>query len=146
MTASTSKISRLSKNSVALKPKAPIVIAGRVLGGEGLGRGTGYPTANLDPGLINEFGLEHGVYAAWGTIGKGEPRQAIVVVGTPHTINKAEVKLEVYFLDFDEDIRGQMVTATIVEKLRPIGTFTDLPSLVSQIRQDIERARTILIN
>lgn len=120
------------------------VIVGRVLPGEGLGRVTGYPTANLDPELIEQLGLEHGVYAAWGTIGKGKKLPAIVIVGTPYKFKHHAVKLEMYFLDFNQDIRGHMVTAEIVEKIRPMADFTDFPSLRQRIEKDIIETRKIL--
>lgn len=120
------------------------LIAGRVLDGEGIGRTTGYPTANLDPKLITELKLEHGIFAAWGVIGAGAKQPAIAVIGTPYARNGEQVKLEIYFLDFDHDIRGKMVTAELVRKLRPIKVFASHDELIQQIQADISQAKQIL--
>lgn len=126
------------------------IIVGRVLPGEGLGRATGYPTANLPAELIAELKLGPGVYAAWGTIDKNggaihkSRLPAIVIVGTPYKFKHGAVKLEVYFLDFDKDISDLMVTAEIVEKIRPMADFDDLATLVERIKQDIAETRKIL--
>ncbi|MFH0952418.1 MAG: riboflavin kinase [Patescibacteria group bacterium] len=121
-----------------------IIISGRVLKGEGLANSTGYPTANLSPALIKKHQLKTGVYAAWGTIGQGRRRPAIVVVGSPNKRRRRGIKLEVYFLSLKKPIRGKTITVEIVKKIRPIYYYKSVAPLLKHIKKDIIKAKKIL--
>jgi riboflavin kinase/FMN adenylyltransferase len=47
-------------------------------------------------------------------------------------------------MNFDEDIYGENVKLSFVEKIRDEKTFSSVDALVAQIRDDVTRAESIL--
>lgn len=115
-----------------------VTFSGTVIRGDGEGMKLGYPTANLPPDLIATRGLERGVWYA-GTEYQGAQYAGLVIVGVRGKDGKE--KLEVYLLDFSGDLYGKTLTVTVLEKLRDLVPFTDIPSLKKQIEADIAAAR-----
>ena len=124
--------------------KDNIILNGRVQKGEGLGSKMGFPTANLPDELLKQYNIDHGLYAAWGTISKGPKLPAIVIAGVPYKFSRSGAKLEVYFIDFHGNLRDKMVTAELVQFIRPISEFKDVDSLIQQITSDIVKTKSIL--
>jgi riboflavin kinase/FMN adenylyltransferase len=58
--------------------------------------------------------------------------------GNVHTV-------ETFIFDFDEDIYEQSFTLELVERLRPEVRFDSIKALVTQIKQDADQARTLLV-
>ena len=52
--------------------------------------------------------------------------------------------LEAHIFDFSEDIYGEEITVSFVAKIRDEKRFDSLEELVENIRDDAEKARTIL--
>jgi FAD synthase len=48
-------------------------------------------------------------------------------------------------IDFDGDLYGRSVHIDFVRQLRPSRKFSDVEALLSQIREDVERTRAILL-
>lgn len=120
----------------------PYRIKGMVVKGRKIGRLIGFPTANL---LINNYLIPgRGVYAAYAFI-EGVRFRAVVNVGPAPTFHINDRSFEVHLLDFDGDIYGKEMEVELKERLRGIEKFKDVEDLKLQIKNDIERARRILI-
>jgi riboflavin kinase/FMN adenylyltransferase len=117
-------------------------ILGTVVRGDGLGRGLGFPTANLS--AHNEQFPPNGVYAVEAQLG-GRALQGVVNIGVRPTIQSAtgERVLELHLLDFDEDIYGEDIEVFFRKFLRAEQKFSGLEELKNQIERDVVAARTI---
>jgi riboflavin kinase/FMN adenylyltransferase len=117
-------------------------ILGTVVRGDGLGRGLGFPTANLS--AHNEQFPPNGVYAVEAQLG-GRALQGVVNIGVRPTIQSAtgERVLELHLLDFDEDIYGEDIEVFFRKFLRAEQKFSGLEELKNQIQRDAAAARTI---
>ena len=104
----------------------------------------GHPTANLNI----QYGVlpPCGVYAARASV-KGKKYIAAVNVGVSPTYNrsgKREIRLEVHFVDFSDDIYGQTVEVELLEYLREERCFFSPAELKKQIEIDLERIIKII--
>ena len=120
-----------------------MVVEGFVEHGDERGRLLGFPTANLHD--VSAVGLD-GVYAATFQIdpARGGPRYvAAVSVGhRPTYYGRHGVRLlEAHVLDFHGDLYGRWVRVELRVRLRPQHRFTDTPTLVRQLRLDVEATR-----
>jgi len=102
-------------------------ITGTVVKGEGLG----YKTANLK--ADQPFKLADGVYLAevfW----QSKKYQALAIMGIREDI-------EVFLLDFDGDLYGQILEVEIIQTLRDLIKYKSREELLRQIEEDIEKTR-----
>ncbi|MFN3466635.1 MAG: bifunctional riboflavin kinase/FAD synthetase [Candidatus Brocadiales bacterium] len=115
----------------------PVSILGTVVQGSGRGKRLGYPTANLD--LHHEIKPPDGVYATWVTI-NGKDYLSITNIGTRPTFEKpgAEAVTEVYVIDFDKDLYGEVLEVKFIYKLREELKFTSVEALKTQMDRDKE--------
>lgn len=135
-------------------PNSKKHIKGRVIKGECVGREIGYPTANLERGYFDEHTIGSGVYACRVLIKKTRKQKnkktkmsrmkGIAIIGSSPAKVGDEKKIEVYILDFNDDIYGQFLEAEIVEKIRDIEKYENTSDLIKQIEKDITAARKIL--
>lgn len=120
-----------------------MVIEGFVEHGDERGRQLGFPTANLHD--VSTVRLD-GVYAATFQIdpARSGPRYvAAVSVGRrPTYYGRHGVRLlEAHLLDFHGDLYDRWVRVELRVRLRPQHRFTDTPTLVRQLRLDVEATR-----
>ena len=111
---------------------------GEVVHGDRRGRELGYPTANIEPddALVCPG---HGVYVA-----RCEDACAAVSIGVRPTFGTGRALLvEAYLIDRDVDLYGKTLRLEFLRRLRGERRFESVPSLVDQMRQDVERAREI---
>lgn len=115
-------------------------LCGPVVGGDGLGRKLGFPTANLDaPGLVLP---PRGVYAVHATV-RGHTHRAVLNIGVRPTLREAapQLRVEAHLLDFRGELHGEELELVFVEKLREEKKFASLAGLRAQIARDIAAAR-----
>jgi riboflavin kinase/FMN adenylyltransferase len=120
-------------------------VDGRVVRGDGRGRGLGFPTANL--ATANETLPGAGVYACWGRLqGDAErvARPAVVNVGRRPTFGAGETRVEAHLLGFEGDLYGRGLRLRFVERLREELAFSGPDALARQIRQDAAQAGRLL--
>lgn len=118
-------------------------VTGAVIRGHGRGaRLLGFPTANLavDNGLLVPAA---GIYAVRAEL-RGQIFPAVANIGTCPTFNNQELSLEVFLMDFDQDIYGARLAVQFVQRLRDERRFADVPALVTQIKRDVAAARQII--
>lgn len=116
-------------------------VDGEVVHGKQRGRELGFPTANLapDPDLVPP----DGVYAAWLKRG-GLYYPAVVSIGSNPTFGDDGLRIEAHIPGFSEDIYGERLSLLFVERLREMAKFSDIPSLVAQIKADVIQAKSVL--
>ena len=120
----------------------PYSILGTVRKGNQIGRKIGYPTANLDPG--NEAHPPTGIYAIQAITG-GKAFPGMVNFGFHPTISPVKKPLvEVHLFDTRQNLYGRRIEVFFLRKLRDEKKFTNLDSLIQQIRKDEINARRIL--
>jgi riboflavin kinase/FMN adenylyltransferase len=122
----------------------PFCIFGTVIKGRGVGRGLGFPTANVEP--ENELIPAPGVYAAWTKLQTADLRlqASAVFIGERKTFDNSDPVIEVYLLDFDGDLYGQPIEICLVQKIRLVEKFPSKEALVVQIKKDIAQIRGLL--
>lgn len=111
-----------------------------VVHGDELGRGLGFPTANLNVDQCYRLLSHKGVYACRVMI-RGEFFNGMANVGTRPTLGKTDLTFEVHIFDFNRDIYGEKITVYFVERLRDEIKFNSLKELRYQLVKDEKQAR-----
>lgn len=114
-------------------------IVGRVGNGQGRGAKLRFPTANLDaiPHLIPR----HGVYAAYAQTQQQGSFLAAVNIGPQPTFAQMEARVEAHLLDFDGDLRGQLLGLHLLDLLRDQTRFEGVDALAAQLQRDCDATR-----
>ncbi|HEX2237889.1 MAG TPA: bifunctional riboflavin kinase/FAD synthetase [Gammaproteobacteria bacterium] len=117
----------------------PYRLCGRIRRGDRRGRILGFPTANLALGwppppvkgifAVRVFGLEN------------KPLNGVASIGNRPTFNGTDDRLEVYLLDFKQDIYGRHLQVELLQKLRDEERFESLEALKKQIEHDVDAAK-----
>jgi riboflavin kinase/FMN adenylyltransferase len=118
-------------------------ITGAIVTGSHLGREIGFPTANIEP--HHEAIPPNGIYAVWAEAGGIRKPGTLNIGFRPTVTNERKRTIEVHIMDFYRDIYGEEIEITFVEKLRDEKKFPSLDALKEQIKKDVERARSILV-
>ncbi|MFT5724831.1 MAG: riboflavin kinase/FMN adenylyltransferase [Bacteroidia bacterium] len=113
----------------------PFSIRGIVVSGNRLGKGLGYPTANV--GELHKFKLipKIGVYAVI-VIVAGVKYFGMLNVGTKPTFKLNNLTVETHIFDFSEDIYGQEIEILFVKRWRDEHKFESQEALVRQLDND----------
>src|SRR5262249_26646885 len=115
-------------------------IQGVVGGGQRPGPALGFPTANLEE--VQTLLPRDGVYAvrtAW----DGRSWTGAANIGPNPTFGEYARKVEVHVLDFDGDLYGFLLQIAFLDRIRDTRPFAGGDDLVKQLRQDVEKVRTI---
>src|SRR5699024_7129999 len=114
----------------------PFTTIGQVIQGDQRGRTIGFPTANLS--YDKELKLpSRGVYAVKVYM-DDQSFTGITNLGYVPTFKTGELEfsLEVYILDFNQDIYGKTVEIEWLEKIRDEKKFDGIDALVAQLKAD----------
>lgn len=117
----------------------PFSLMGRVIHGDARGRSLGFPTANIS--------LPHKVLPLLGIyivkiIGLGDnPLPGVASIGFRPTVGGQRRLLEVYILNFNENIYGKTIRVEFLQKIRAEQKFASLELLTAQIKKDVETAK-----
>ena len=118
----------------------PYTLSGKVAHGKKLGRQLGFPTINLKMG--NRPIAVNGIFAVLVKGLDNRVLRGVASIGTRPTVNGSSVILEVYILNFAEQIYGRCVDVEILHKIRDEEKYDSLNALTVQINQDINDAKT----
>ena len=117
-------------------------LSGEVVRGDGRGRELGFPTANVH--VPREMLLpDDAIYATWAVVG-GRRLPSATSIGIRPTFGLTERLVEVYIMDFAEDLYGQTIGVEFVERLRGQEKFSGIDALIHQVNQDVADARRSL--
>jgi riboflavin kinase / FMN adenylyltransferase len=117
----------------------PYSISGEIVHGDQRGRELGFPTANI--ALNRSRAPLCGVFVVVALGLSSTPLHGIANLGTRPTVNGKREILEVYLLDFNQDIYGQSIRVVFLKKLRDEKRFDSLDALVVQMKKDEQIAR-----
>ncbi|MBL0226291.1 MAG: bifunctional riboflavin kinase/FAD synthetase [Geobacteraceae bacterium] len=117
------------------------LITGTVVHGRDIGRSIGFPTANIS--THNELLPPDGVYAVMVSIA-GRSLKGSCSIGLNPTFDGGKRSIEVFMLDFSDQIYGREITVCFVQKMRDIKKFADVSELVVAITRDVRFSRDIL--
>lgn len=119
-------------------------VTGNIVEGSRLGRTIGFPTANIE--AHHEAIPPNGIYAVWVDLADGGRKQGTLNIGYRPTVTKEKKRtVEVHIMNFYQDIYHEEIEITFVEKLRDEKKFPSLDALTAQIKQDVEKARHVLV-
>jgi len=121
----------------------PYTISGRVAHGAKLGRGLGFPTANI---VLRRTAPLSGIFAVEveGVDGKirGGRLVGVASVGLRPTVNPVPIPLlEVHLFDWDGDLYGSHIKVRFLKKLREEKKYDGLAALQAAIAADAKEAR-----
>lgn len=120
----------------------PYTVTGKVVSGHSRGKRLGFPTANLM--LERDFCVPpDGVYAGVAELSGGR-HVCAVNIGTNPTFHDSEAALEVFLLDFEGDIYGEVLEVEFHHRLREEKTFAGEEQLVAQMKKDVRKARALV--
>jgi len=120
----------------------PFSLHGQVVSGTGRGIKLGFPTANLDIDPEQAIPAD-GVYATWVYI-NGRAYPSMTYVGKNPTFGGSEHMVEVYVLDYHDDLYGRELRIDIMERLRGDERFNTAEELKKQIAEDVKQGKAIL--
>ena len=120
----------------------PYALDGRVVRGDGRGRGLGIPTANL--GVEEQMLPGRGVYAGRVLVPGGDWRAAVVNVGERPTFGGTGLVVEAHLIDFSGDLYGARLRVSFQARLRGEERFASAEALVERIHEDVRVARELL--
>jgi riboflavin kinase/FMN adenylyltransferase len=120
----------------------PFVLRGTVEHGAEVGRGLGFPTANLAVQL-NKLVPVPGIYAVRvkSTFGR---HLGALNIGYRPTFGGDRLTIEVFLLDFDGDLYGSQLDVSFVARLRDEKKFDNAEELAEAIARDVAETRRLL--
>ena len=123
----------------------PYTILGRVEHGEHVGTQLGFPTANLVPVDEKQLIPAAGAYAVKVRMENSvEWKHGMMNIGMRPTFDGHKRTLEVHVFRLNEDLYGQQLLVSFVERLREEQRFDNVEALINQLQQDAVLAEQIL--
>jgi riboflavin kinase/FMN adenylyltransferase len=110
-------------------------LTGIITQGKQLGRTIGFPTANLK--LEENFKLipQNGVYIVKSIIAS-KTVFGMMNIGFNPTVDGKNQTIEINYFDFNEDLYGQKITVSILERIRSEQKFDSVTLLKEQLEKD----------
>jgi riboflavin kinase / FMN adenylyltransferase len=123
----------------------PFEARGMVVAGDQRGRLLGFPTANVEVPAQMCMPAD-GVYAGWYERPDGSVHPCAINIGRrPTFVEHADHSLlEAHLIDFDDGLYGEPARVRFTNFLRSERKFDGVDALVSQLKHDIEHARSLL--
>jgi riboflavin kinase/FMN adenylyltransferase len=118
----------------------PHEVAGGVVRGRGVGRGLGFPTANV--GGVRVLLPAPGIYAARCAV-RSQILPAAVYLGERPTLGHG-LALEAHLLDYDAELYGERIAIEFIDRVRGEQRFDGVAALRAQMATDVARIRSIL--
>lgn len=118
----------------------PYSLCGKVSHGKKLGRKLGFPTINIKMG--DKTLIVKGIFAVRVKGIDNRVLNGVASIGTRPTVNGVDTILEVYILDFNQDVYGFCVDVEFLHKIRNEEKFDSLEELTRHIENDIKLAKT----
>ena len=117
-------------------------LSGTVVVGDQRGRTLGFPTANIE--IDDQLLLPgDGIYATWAMI-DGKRHKSATSIGIRPTFGLTQRLVEVYVMDFSDDLYGKTIDVEFIKKVRDQEKFDGLEALITQIKRDVEDCRQVL--
>src|SRR3954471_11519946 len=119
-------------------------ISGRVAHGAKLGRGLGFPTANI---VLRRPPPIAGIYVVEIDGLPGGSKRGVASIGRRPTVNPVPLPLlEVHLFDWERDLYGEHLRVRFLKKLRDEQKYEGLDALREAIARDAREARDYFVN
>ena len=123
----------------------PYTIMGTVEHGEHIGTQLGFPTANLTPTDPQQLIPAPGVYAVKVRLENSmEQKHGMMNIGRRPTFDGTRQTLETHIFQLHDNLYGQRLLVSFVERLRDEQRFDSIEALKSQLQQDKAAAEAAL--
>jgi riboflavin kinase/FMN adenylyltransferase len=113
----------------------PFMLKGKVVKGRQLGRTLGFPTANIEMLDTAKIIPADGVYAVMVSVNE-KVYKGMLNIGVKPTLKGSSRTIEVYILEFNQDIYESMLTLTFMFRIRDEKKFDSLDLLKEQLNKD----------
>lgn len=107
---------------------------GEVISGNRIGKGLGFPTANIP--LPENAPVEDGVWAGIVDTGEGSWPAMVNIGRSPTVAGERARRLEAHLIGFDGELYGRTIEVALLRHIRPERRFGSLPELKEQILKD----------
>lgn len=111
------------------------MLNGVVIKGMDLGKRIGFPTANLTPDHPEKLIPGNGVYAVKAIV-KGSEFNGMMNIGVRPTFKRRSRSIEVHIFDFNENIYGEKITISFMQRVRDEIKFDSIDELKQQLSKD----------
>jgi riboflavin kinase/FMN adenylyltransferase len=119
----------------------PFTITGKVITGNQYGRELGFPTANI---ALKKTNIPiNGVFIVRVII-NNSIFFGVANIGIRLSIDNQHPILEVYILNFNQDLYGRFIKVEFIKKLRQTQKFSSMDKLAKAIRQDVIQANQFI--
>ncbi|MFO7722332.1 MAG: bifunctional riboflavin kinase/FAD synthetase [Bacteroidales bacterium] len=118
-------------------------LTGIVTHGSHIGKGIGFPTANLLPIHPEKLIPADGVYAVKAMLNFVEYK-GMMNIGIRPTINGRDKTIEVHLFGFDNEVYGEEISVTFEHRIRDERKFESLDALRAQLVKDSRQAQALL--
>lgn len=115
------------------------MLTGEVTKGKGLGKGLGYPTANIQIDEDYKIIPKQGAYIISSLINDAVV-YGMMNIGMNPTVNGTKQTIEVHFFDFKKDIYGETIQIDLLHRIRNEEKFESVDALKLQLAKDKETA------
>lgn len=123
----------------------PYFLTGYVGRGYGVGKGMGFPTANITITDPHKLIPEPGIYAARTRV-FSRWYKSLLYIGTRPTFQGNEQSIEVHLMDFDGNLYDQLLQIEVIKEIRNDLKFDSKEALREQMLNDREVALDMLSN
>ncbi|WP_299153230.1 bifunctional riboflavin kinase/FAD synthetase [uncultured Christiangramia sp.] len=115
--------------------QSEFTLKGIIVRGRGIGKGLGYPTANME--IPEDYKLipKNGVYVVRSVL-DGRTIFGMMNIGTNPTVGGKEQTIETYFFDLDKDLYGKEFTIEMLVRIRDEKKFNSVEELKIAMKQD----------
>ncbi|WP_298245944.1 bifunctional riboflavin kinase/FAD synthetase [uncultured Christiangramia sp.] len=115
--------------------QSEFTLKGIIVRGRGIGKGLGYPTANME--IPEDYKLipKNGVYVVRSVL-DGRNIFGMMNIGTNPTVGGKEQTIETYFFDLDKDLYGKEFTIEMLVRIRDEKKFNSVEELKIAMKQD----------
>ena len=110
-------------------------LTGIIIKGKQLGRTIGFPTANLKPEENFKLIPQNGVYIIKSVI-NSKTVLGMMNIGLNPTVDGKNQTIEINYFDFNQDLYGQKITVSILERIRSEEKFDSVAHLKEQLEKD----------
>ena len=111
-------------------------LKGIVVKGDQIGRTLGYPTANISIDFLHKLIPAFGIYLVEVLV-ENKKYFGALNIGIRPTFNKSKPQIEVFIIDFDQEIYGKEIEVLFVKKIREEQKFLSVAELKNQIEKDV---------
>ncbi|OGK29068.1 hypothetical protein A3D06_00495 [Candidatus Roizmanbacteria bacterium RIFCSPHIGHO2_02_FULL_40_9] len=118
-------------------------VSSKVHKGDQSARKIGFPTANLDPHIIEES-YRLGIYGGFVKI---DHRQflGIFYFGPNYLKNSLDNIFEVHILDFDANLYDQIIEVKLIKFIREPEKFNSIDEATKKIEEDVKILRNLVL-